>query len=59
MLYRNPDVLAPLSFFARAFRAAAGLGATRRRRQAELDLLAMNPHIRRDLGLETYAYLGR
>jgi hypothetical protein len=59
MLYRNPDVSVRLSPFARVLRAAASLGAARRRRQAELDVLAMNPHIRRDLGLETFSILGR
>ena len=59
MLYRNPEAPVRLSLFARTLRAMSALGATRRRRLAELDLLAMNGHLKRDLGLDPFRVLGR
>jgi len=59
MLYRNPEVPIRVTLFARTLRAMAALSATRRRRLAELDVLAMNGHMKRDLGLDTYRILGR
>jgi hypothetical protein len=59
MLYPNPEIPARVSLLTRAVRAVAGLSKARRRRLAQLDLLAMSPHIKRDLGLEAYTVLGR
>jgi uncharacterized protein YjiS (DUF1127 family) len=51
MLYRNPEIPAHRSLFVRAFSALTDLAVARRRRLAELDLLSMNAHLKRDLGL--------
>ena len=51
MLYRNPDHPARVSLLARVLHAASEFGRSRRRRLAELDLLSMNGHLKRDLGL--------
>ena len=59
MLYRNPEIAVRPSFFARTLRALSELGAARRRRLAEIDLLSMNGHLKRDLGLEGIERLGR
>lgn len=48
MLYQD-RVLGRRSLWARL---TAGLVRSRSSRQADLDLLSMNPHLRRDLGLE-------
>lgn len=52
MLYRNPDIAIQPSLLARALRALADLGRARQRRLADLDLMSMNGHLKRDLGLE-------
>jgi hypothetical protein len=54
MLYRNPEVPLPASLLSRTLRAIARFGANRRRRIAELDLLAMSGHLKRDLGLDAW-----
>lgn len=59
MLYRNPDAPKRVSLLARAGRVLARLGAARRRRIAELDLLGMNGHLKRDLGLDGHGLFGR
>ena len=51
MLYRNPDRPARVPLLVRALRAVSEFDRTRRRRIAELDLLSMNGHLKRDLGL--------
>lgn len=59
MLYRNPEIPLRQSFFARSLQILADLGAARRRRLAELDLMSMNGHLKRDLGLEGFDRLRR
>jgi len=50
MLYREPTLNRVFSFRNFALVVAASVAAARRRR-AELDLLTMSPHLKRDLGL--------
>ncbi len=50
MLYREPPANRVFSFRYFALALAASVGTARRRR-AELDLLTLSPHLKRDLGL--------
>ena len=59
MLYRNPEFTVRPSLVARTLRALSELGAARRRRLAEIDILSMNGHLKRDLGLEGIDRFGR
>jgi hypothetical protein len=59
MLYRNPETAVRRSFVARTLRALSEIGAARRRRLAEIDLLTMNGYLKRDLGLEGVDRLSR
>lgn len=52
MLYRNPTSQPALSFVARTLRMLGERGLARRRRLAELDLMSMSEHMKRDLGLD-------
>lgn len=63
MLYRNPEVPLRLPLSYRIGRLAAALSAVfatpARRRRADLDLMALSPHLKRDLGLEDFRRRGR
>jgi hypothetical protein len=51
MLYHQPTGTARFSLRRFALDLAASFEAGRRRRRAELDLLSLSPHLKRDLGL--------
>jgi hypothetical protein len=50
MLYREPTVNRVFSFRNFALAVVSAVGTTRQRR-AEIDLMALSPHLKRDLGL--------
>ncbi len=51
MLYVEPTGTARFSVRRFALAVAASFETGRRRRRAELDLLSLSPHLKRDLGL--------
>ena len=59
MLYRNPEIPHRRSLSEMMLSALSHYRAGRRRRLATLDLLSMNDHLRRDLGLESVELLHR
>ncbi len=61
MLYRNPESPRPAPFLHRIGTVLAALRSSRRRRLTQIDLMSMNPHLKRDLGLrdaDLREYLG-
>lgn len=56
MLYRNPEPVHLPVFHGPFRRVFAALRLSRRRRRNTIEVLALSPHRRRDLGLETFPF---